>query len=157
MRHRRRARRENLIRAAKDSGARNLPDKSFDANAIWLQIVMLAQLLAALLQRLALDGDLAVAEPIRLRPRVSATPAGSSAPAEDASSTSTRAVRGRTRSSPPPGRAATPTARTGRRKDQLIGSRSHMNRRGWARPLTAEASAVSPSAALPMGCATVQA
>jgi hypothetical protein len=70
LRHRRRARCEDRIRNAKDSGARNLPYKSSAANAVWLQIVMLAQLLTAHLQRLALAGDLAVAEPKRLRLRV---------------------------------------------------------------------------------------
>jgi hypothetical protein len=70
LRHRRRARCEDRIRNAKDSGARNLPYKSSAANAVWLQIVMLAQLLTALLQRLGLDGELAVAEPKRLRLRV---------------------------------------------------------------------------------------
>lgn len=73
LRHRRRARCEDPIRNAKDTGARNLPYKSAAANAVWLQIVMLAQLLTTHLQRLALHGDLAVAEPKRLRLRVFAT------------------------------------------------------------------------------------
>ena len=73
LRHRRRARCEDRIRNAKDTGARNLPYKSSAANAVWLQIVMLAQLLTALLQRLGLDGDLAVAEPKRLRLRIFST------------------------------------------------------------------------------------
>jgi Transposase DDE domain group 1 len=75
LRHRRRARCEDRIRAAKDTGARNLPYKDFAANAVWLQIVLLAQLLTALLQRLALHGEHAVAEPKRLRLRLFA-PAG---------------------------------------------------------------------------------
>ena len=75
LRHRRRARCEDPIRNAKDTGARNLPYKSAAANAVWLQIVMLAQLLTTHLQRLALHGDLAVAEPKRLRLRVFATAA----------------------------------------------------------------------------------
>ncbi len=70
LRHRRRARCEDRIRSAKDSGARNLPYRDSAANQVWLQIVMLAQLLTAQLQRLALAGDLAVAEPKRLRLRV---------------------------------------------------------------------------------------
>ncbi len=75
LRHRRRARCEDRIRAAKDTGARNLPYKDFAANEVWLQIVLLAQLLTALLQRLALNGEHAVAEPKRLRLRLFA-PAG---------------------------------------------------------------------------------
>lgn len=75
LRHRRRARCEDRIRAAKDTGARNLPYQSAAANAVWLQIVLLAQLLTALLQRLALHGEHAVAEPKRLRLRLFA-PAG---------------------------------------------------------------------------------
>jgi hypothetical protein len=49
LRHRRRARCEDRIRNAKDTGLRNLPYKQAAANAVWLQIVMLAQLLTALL------------------------------------------------------------------------------------------------------------
>lgn len=70
LRHRRRARCEDRIRNAKDTGGRNLPYRDAAANAVWLQIVMLAQPLTAHLQRLGLDGQLAVAEPKRLRLRV---------------------------------------------------------------------------------------
>lgn len=54
LRHRRRARCEDRIRAAKDTGLRNLPFKSFDANRIWVAIVALALDLTAWLQTLAL-------------------------------------------------------------------------------------------------------
>ena len=75
LRHRRRARCEDRIRAAKDTGARNLPYQDFAANQIWLQLVLLAQALTAHLQRLALSGELAVAEPKRLRTRLFAVAA----------------------------------------------------------------------------------
>jgi Transposase DDE domain group 1 len=67
LRHRRRARCEDRIRNAKDTGAHNLPYQSFAANQIWLQLVLLAQALTAHLQQLALTGSLTVAEPKRLR------------------------------------------------------------------------------------------
>lgn len=54
LRHRRRARCEDRIRAAKDTGLRNLPFKSFDANRIWVAIVALALDLTAWCQTLAL-------------------------------------------------------------------------------------------------------
>jgi Transposase DDE domain group 1 len=75
LRHRRRARCEDRIRNAKDTGAHNLPYKAFNANQIWLQLVLLAQTLTAHLQRLALSGDLVVAEPKRLRLRLFAVAA----------------------------------------------------------------------------------
>ncbi|MBF6303076.1 IS1380 family transposase [Nocardia amamiensis] len=53
LRHRRRARCEDRIRAAKDTGARNLPFHSFDANRIWLAIVALALDLTTWLQTIA--------------------------------------------------------------------------------------------------------
>ncbi|MFE3280294.1 IS1380 family transposase [Nocardia sp. NPDC059239] len=54
LRHRRRARCEDRIRAAKDTGLRNLPFRGFDANRIWLAIVALALDLTAWLQTIAL-------------------------------------------------------------------------------------------------------
>ena len=54
LRHRRRARCEDRIRAAKDLGLRNLPLHDFDQNRIWTAIVMLAQDLTAWLQLLGL-------------------------------------------------------------------------------------------------------
>jgi hypothetical protein len=38
--HRARARVEDRIRAAKDCGLTNLPFRDFDANAVWLELVM---------------------------------------------------------------------------------------------------------------------
>lgn len=55
-RHRRRARCEDRIRAAKQTGLRNFPLFDFDQNKIWLAIVMLANQLTAWLQLLALAG-----------------------------------------------------------------------------------------------------
>jgi hypothetical protein len=68
--HRARANTEDRIRAAKQTGLANLPFHSFDHNAVWLEIALIAQDLLALTQRLALDGALAVCEPKTLRYRL---------------------------------------------------------------------------------------
>ncbi len=65
--HRGRGRTEQRIRDAKDTGLRNLPSENFAINAAWLAIVLIAQDLMAWTQRLCLDGELARAEPKRLR------------------------------------------------------------------------------------------
>jgi hypothetical protein len=67
VRHRRRARCEDRIRAAKDTGLRNLPYHDFARNELWCEIVLLAQDLTAWCQTLALTGDYKTAEPKRLR------------------------------------------------------------------------------------------
>jgi hypothetical protein len=67
LRHRRRARCEDRIRAAKDTGLRNLPYRDAASNQLWVELVLLAQDLTAWTQTLALDGEHAVAEPKRLR------------------------------------------------------------------------------------------
>ena len=67
LRHRRRARCEDRIRTAKDTGLTNLPYKDTASNQIWIELVLLAQDLLSWMQRLALDGQHAVAEPKRLR------------------------------------------------------------------------------------------
>jgi hypothetical protein len=69
-RHRARARVEDRIRAAKDCGLENLPFRDFDANAVWLELVLCAQDLLFAVQALALDGELARCEPKRLRYRL---------------------------------------------------------------------------------------
>jgi hypothetical protein len=69
-RHRARARVEDRIRAAKDTGLENLPFRDFEANAVWLELVLLAQELLFYTQTLALTGQLARAEPKRLRYRL---------------------------------------------------------------------------------------
>ncbi|MEJ7650232.1 MAG: transposase, partial [Nakamurella sp.] len=74
LRHRRRARCEDRIRNAKDTGLRNFPLHDFTQNRIWLAIVLLAGQLTAWLQLLALYGTNAVVwEPKRLRLRLFAT------------------------------------------------------------------------------------
>ncbi len=68
LRHRRRARCEDRIRIAKDTGLNNLPLHGFDANRIWMQIVALASELQAWSGMLALAGHEARRwEPKRLR------------------------------------------------------------------------------------------
>jgi hypothetical protein len=56
--HRKHAQVEDGIRGAKDTGARNLPCETFERNAVWLQLVMMAQTLMAWTQALTLDGQL---------------------------------------------------------------------------------------------------
>lgn len=71
LRHRRRARCEDRIRAAKDTGLANLPLHTFDQNRIWLAIVQLACELTTWSQMLALAGHTARRwEPKRLRQRL---------------------------------------------------------------------------------------
>jgi hypothetical protein len=69
-RHRAHARVEDRIRCAKDTGLRRLPSREFAINAAWCTAAAIACDLLAWLQLLALDGDLAAAEPKRLRYRV---------------------------------------------------------------------------------------
>jgi hypothetical protein len=57
LRHRRRARAEDRIRTAKDTGLRNLPLHDFTQNQIWCAIVALAVELTAWMQLLAFTGD----------------------------------------------------------------------------------------------------
>jgi Transposase DDE domain group 1 len=70
LRHRRRARCEDRIRNAKDTGLRNLPLHGFDQNQIWCELVALATELTAWTQMLALPGDARRWEPKRLRLRI---------------------------------------------------------------------------------------
>jgi hypothetical protein len=71
LRHRRRARCEDRIRAAKDTGLRNLPLHDFAQNQIWCAIVALACEITAWMQMLALHGHPARRwEPKRLRLRL---------------------------------------------------------------------------------------
>ena len=57
VRHRRRARCEDRIRLAKDTGLNNLPLHDFNQNRIWCAIVMLACELTAWMQMLAYPGS----------------------------------------------------------------------------------------------------
>jgi hypothetical protein len=70
LRHRRRARCEDRIRNAKDTGLRNLPLHGFDQNQIWCELVAMAGELLAWMQVLALDGPARAWEPKRLRLRL---------------------------------------------------------------------------------------
>jgi Transposase DDE domain group 1 len=69
-RHRQRARVEDRIRDDKDSGLAKFPFKRFDMNEVWLELVLLAHDLLIWTQALALEGELAKAEPKRLRYRL---------------------------------------------------------------------------------------
>ena len=70
LRHRRRARCEDRIRCAKDTGLRNLPLHGFAQNQIWCELVAMACELTAWMQMLALDGPARAWEPKRLRLRL---------------------------------------------------------------------------------------
>jgi hypothetical protein len=70
LRHRRRARCEDRIRCAKDTGLRNLPLHGFDQNQIWCEIVAMACELTAWMQMLTLQGPARRWEPKRLRLRL---------------------------------------------------------------------------------------
>ncbi|MCV7194679.1 IS1380 family transposase [Mycolicibacterium brumae] len=71
LRHRRRARCEDRIRAAKDTGLANLPLHGFDQNRIWCALVQLACELTAWTQMITLAGHQARRwEPKRLRLRL---------------------------------------------------------------------------------------
>jgi hypothetical protein len=65
--HRGRGRAEKRICDAKDCGLANLPSESFAINAAWLTLVLIAQDLLAWTKLLCLEGELARAEPKRLR------------------------------------------------------------------------------------------
>ena len=65
--HRGRGRAEKRICDAKDTGLANLPSANFAINTAWVQLVLVAQDLLAWTKLLCLDGDLARAEPKRLR------------------------------------------------------------------------------------------
>jgi hypothetical protein len=69
-RHRQRARVEDRVRDDKDTGLAKLPFREFALNEVWLEIVLLAHDLIVWTQALLLDGELAKAEPKRLRYRL---------------------------------------------------------------------------------------
>jgi hypothetical protein len=76
LRHRRRARCEDRIKTAKDTGLTNLPLHSFAANQIWCELIALALDLLAWTQTLALTGNQARRwEPKTLRTRIFSTAA----------------------------------------------------------------------------------
>jgi Transposase DDE domain group 1 len=69
-RHRGHARVEDRIRAAKDCGMEKLPFRDYAINAVWLELVLIAQDLIAWTKTLCLDDELAACEPKRLRYRL---------------------------------------------------------------------------------------
>ncbi len=69
-RHRQHAHVEDRIRDDKDTGLSKFPFKEFALNEVWLEIVMFAHDLLVWTQALALTGELAKAEPKRLRYRI---------------------------------------------------------------------------------------
>jgi Transposase DDE domain group 1 len=70
LRHRRRAKVEDEIRCGKETGMRNLPFAAFEHNQVWLELSLIAQELLAWARALCLEGELALAEPRRLRQRL---------------------------------------------------------------------------------------
>ncbi|HEX9174836.1 MAG TPA: IS1380 family transposase [Mycobacterium sp.] len=75
LRHRRRARVEDRIRCAKDTGLTNLPLHDTASNRVWLALVLLAVDLLTWTQTLTLTGPLRAAEPKTLRHRLLAVAA----------------------------------------------------------------------------------
>jgi Transposase DDE domain group 1 len=68
--HRIHARVEDAIRTGKDTGIGRFPSHDYKVNQAWLTAAMTAQILLSWLKLLALDGDLAKAEPKTLRYKV---------------------------------------------------------------------------------------
>jgi hypothetical protein len=68
--HRVHARVEDVIRTGKDTGLGHFPSHDYKINQAWLDASMIACILLAWLKLLALDGDLARAEPKTLRYRI---------------------------------------------------------------------------------------
>ena len=66
-RHRQHAQVENRIKQLKDIGDARFPFTRFTSNAAWLETMLTASLLLAATRRLLLEGELADAEPRRLR------------------------------------------------------------------------------------------
>ena len=64
------ARVEDVIRTGKDTGLGHFPSHDYGLNKAWLDAAMIACILLSWLKFLALDGDLARAEPKTLRYRV---------------------------------------------------------------------------------------
>ena len=69
-RHRQHAHVEDRIRDDKDTGLAKFPFKEFALDEVWLEIGLLAHGLIIWTQALCLDGELAKAEPKRLRYRL---------------------------------------------------------------------------------------
>lgn len=74
-RHRAHARVEDRIRTGKDTGFGRFPSRVFAINAAWLELALCGIDLLAWTQHLLLDGELAIAEPKKLRYRLLHVPA----------------------------------------------------------------------------------
>jgi len=70
LRHRRHARVEDSIRTGKETGMRGLPFAAFAHNQAWLEVSLLAQAILRWSALLCLEGELALAEPKRIRQRL---------------------------------------------------------------------------------------
>ena len=70
VRHRGHARVEDRIRTGKDSGFGRFPSRQFAINAAWLELALTGIDLLAWTRTLLLDGELATAEPKKLRYRL---------------------------------------------------------------------------------------
>ncbi|MFD5750731.1 transposase [Streptomyces sp. NPDC127033] len=70
VRHRTHARVEDPIRCGKTTGFDHFPYRLFQVNAAWLELSLTAIDLLALTRTLLLDGELATAEPKKLRHRL---------------------------------------------------------------------------------------
>ena len=68
--HRQHAEVEDRVKTLKATGAGHLPFHSFQANAAWLELALLAHDILVWTQLLTLDGEHAVCEPKRLRYRI---------------------------------------------------------------------------------------
>jgi len=69
-RHRGHARLEDCIRGGKDTGFGRFPSRQYNINTAWLELALTACDMLAWTQLLLLDGELATAEPKRLRYRL---------------------------------------------------------------------------------------
>ncbi len=98
--HRVQARVEDAIRTGKQAGLGHFPSFDFKVNAAWLTASMIASILLAWLKLVALDGDLAKAEPKTLRPGCCTPPPVWSAADGGAALKSRRPGRGPMRSQP---------------------------------------------------------
>jgi len=70
LRHRRHARVEDSIRIGKETGMRNMPFAAFEHNRAWLEVSLIAQGILRWGALLCLEGELALAEPKRVRQRL---------------------------------------------------------------------------------------
>jgi hypothetical protein len=68
--HRKHAQVEDRVKSLKATGAGHLPFHSFEANAAWFELALLAHDITVWTQQLTLDGEHQIAEPKRLRYRI---------------------------------------------------------------------------------------